>query len=206
MSLLYRIMGSSGMTGTDADRRQARSRAMSAASPGDWLSVVLRHHQQIEAAFHAVTASADQNDRRVALGELTRLLTGHCNAEESVLYPALARCGESRDAEHAYQEQAHSKMHLASLERLVTMSQDFVEELELLRQAVVQHHFEEEAHRFIELVRQTGAEEQRRLGQRLQQEFDRYVCSDELISVLESIEQSRPAHPAHARSSCEDYS
>lgn len=206
MSLLLRLMGSTDTTATEADRRQARSQAMSAAAPGDWLSVVLRHHQQIEAAFQAVAASQDQNDRRIAFSELTRLLTGHCNAEESVLYPALAQCGETRHAEHAYVEQAHTKMHLASLELLVPMSQEFVEELALLRQAVVQHHYEEEAHWFIELLQGTGVEMQRRLGQRVQQEFDRYVCSDELIGVLESIEQSRPTNPMPAHSSCDDCS
>jgi hypothetical protein len=42
--------------GEDA-RRDARAKAHSAASPGDWLSMVLEHHERIESAFAAVRAA-----------------------------------------------------------------------------------------------------------------------------------------------------
>jgi hypothetical protein len=187
MSLLHRMIGSVTPPASDAERRQARARALATAATGDWLSVVVRHHQQIEAAFHAVAACLESDSRAISLQGLSRLLIGHAIAEESVLYPALARCGEKRHAEHAYSDQANAKMQLAALEQLPPMSQEFVQQLEEVRLAVIQHHFEEEAHWFIELLQGAMAEDHLVLGQRFQQEFDRYVCSDELVAVLENV-------------------
>ena len=187
MSLLYRMLGSVTPAAGDAERRQARSQAMAATAPADWLSQVLRHHQQIEAASHAVGACSESRSRTVALKELSLLLIGHSIAEESVLYPALARCGGKRHAERAYSDQAHAKMELSSLEQLVPVSQQFMEQFEQVRHGVIQHHFEEESHWFMELLQGAMAEEQLVLAQRYQQEFDRYVCSDELLGVLEAV-------------------
>jgi Hemerythrin HHE cation binding domain len=187
MSLLDKMIGSAMAPASESERRSARSRVLAASIPGDWLSLAVRHHQQIEAAFQAVVASSEISDRRAALQELARLLTGHAIAEEAVLYPALARCGEKRHAERAYSEQAQLKMQLANLHGLALPSVQFMDQIDAAYEQVLQHHYEEEAFWFIELLQSTPVEPQRELTQRFQQEFDRYVCSDELVGVLESV-------------------
>jgi hypothetical protein len=188
MSLLDKMIGGAMAPASESERRSARSRVLAASIAGDWLSLAVRHHQQIEAAFQAVVASSEVSDRRAALQELARLLTGHAIAEEAVLYPALARCGEKRHAERAYSEQAQLKMQLANLHGLALPSVQFLDQIDATYEQVLQHHYEEEAFWFIELLQSTPVEPQRELTQRFQQEFDRYVCSDELVGVLESVE------------------
>jgi hypothetical protein len=66
-------------------RMKAREKARAAAHMGDWLSMVLDQHVQIEDAFTAVEAASNEQARRAAQKRLAVLLTGHSNAEESVL-------------------------------------------------------------------------------------------------------------------------
>ena len=77
-------------------------KAHAAASPGDWLSMVLEHHEGIEAAFAAVKSAASANAQVAAQKKLAIILTGHANAEEAAIYPALAAAGEKGHATMAY--------------------------------------------------------------------------------------------------------
>ena len=94
MSMLDIIAAAVTPTESDQARREARSKAQAVAGANDWLSMVLDHHMQVEAAFGAVKAARDIRSRVAAQKRLGIVLTGHSNAEESVLYPALARADE----------------------------------------------------------------------------------------------------------------
>jgi len=163
---------------SDEERRGAREKARAAAGSNDWLSLILQHHVQIEAAFDAVRASHDAASAQSALKELATVLTGHSNAEESVIYPALAMIGEKSDASAGYTEQAAAKMQAAELETLDPLSQDFADKLAHLRGAVLHHMYEEESQRFLELKQKAPQADQERLTQRFREEFERYVGSD----------------------------
>ena len=102
------------------------------------------------------------------------LLTGHSVAEETVLYPALAQFGEKSRAAMSYTEHANAKTMLGELEYLSPMSQEYLEKLERLRDAVLHHMYEEEGTRFLELKQKVAAADQSRLTQRFQEEFERY--------------------------------
>lgn len=84
----------------------ARAKARAAAEHGDWLSIVLDHHQQAEAAFATVKAGGDALTRTISLKGLATRLTGHPGAEEAALYPALAGSHETGRATKAYTEQS----------------------------------------------------------------------------------------------------
>ena len=126
----------------------ARFKAHAAASPGDWLSAVLEHHEQIEAAFAAVKAANTPNAQVAAQMKLALILTGHANAEESVIYPALAGANEKGHATTAYGEQAAAKIQMGLLERLTPMTADYSDKLEHIRGAVAHHMYEEEGNWF----------------------------------------------------------
>lgn len=159
---------------SDSDRAQARSKARSAAQPRDWLTLVLEQHLEIENAFaQAKNAAAPQ--RQAALKHLAVVLTGHANAEESVIYPALALIGERAHADHAYKEQAVTKMGMAELERGTPSSHEFLDKLEHIRTAVVHHMYEEESTWLIELKQRASPEEQRQITERYSEEYERYV-------------------------------
>jgi hemerythrin superfamily protein len=142
-------------------RNKAREKAYAAAGPGDWLSLVLDHHLQLESAFAAVKAAGDANSRMAAQKKLGVTLTGHAIAEEAVLYPALAQADEKGHANMGYTEQVAVKMQMAALETLDPMSEDYLDKLEHIRGAVAHHMYEEEGTWFPEL--------------KDKEEFDRYV-------------------------------
>jgi hypothetical protein len=110
---------------------------------------------------------------------LAVILTGHSNAEESVLYPALADADEKSHATMAYAEQAAAKTQMALLEKLPPMSQDYLDKLEHIRGAVAHHVYEEEGTWFIELKEKAPAGEQTKLAHRYAEEFNRYVGEDD---------------------------
>lgn len=175
MSIVDKVISAVTPLESDDARAEARAKAQSAAQSGDWLSLVLDHHQQIETAFAAVEAASDSAARAAAQKRLGVLLTGHSNAEESILYPALSRAGEKGDAGTAYTQQAAAKMEMAELENLEPMSQEYLDKLGHIRGAVLHHVYEEEGTWFLELKDKAPAEEQAQLTRRYEEEFDRYV-------------------------------
>jgi hypothetical protein len=178
MSIVDKVVAAVTPPESEEARKAARDKARAAASPGDWLSLVLEHHMQIEHAFAEVKSATTVSARLAAQKTLAVLLTGHSNAEESVLYPALAAADEKSHATMAYAEQAAAKTQMGLLEKLAPMSQDYLDKLEHIRGAVAHHVYEEEGTWFIELKEKVPAAEQNKLTQRYTEEFDRYVGED----------------------------
>lgn len=102
MSIFDKVVAAVTPLDNQEARQGARLNARVAARPGDWLSMVLDHHGQLEAAFTALKATGEAGARIAAQKSLAILLTGHANAEESVLYPALAQAkkGPRHDGVH----------------------------------------------------------------------------------------------------------
>jgi hemerythrin superfamily protein len=179
MSVIDTIVNAVAPQENENAHREARVKAKAAARPGDWLSLILRHHEVIEAAFAAIKNSTTAASRTAAQKHLAVLLTGHANAEESIIYPAMSRMGGKGNATTAYSEQATAKTEMAGLETLSPMSQDYLEKLEHIRDAVAHHVYQEENAWFLDLMANTSAQDQALLAQRYQQEFDRYVGRDD---------------------------
>jgi hypothetical protein len=178
MSIIDKVVAAVTPPESDNARREARAKARAAASSGDWLSMVLDHHEQIEAAFAEVVAATTPGARVAAHKKLAIVLTGHSNAEESVIYPALAGADEKRHAMSAYGEQAAAKVQMGLLENIPPMSQDFLDKLEHIRGAVAHHVYEEESKWFLELRENVPSADQLKLSKRYEEEFTRYVGGD----------------------------
>lgn len=178
MSLIDKVVAAVTPPESDEQRREARAKAQAAAGDNDWLAQVLRHHEQIEAAFAAVRSTQDVTGRLGALKDLALILSGHANAEEAVLYPALIYFGHKSHGMMGYTEQAGAKANMGELEYLDPMSSEFLDKLEHVRGAVAHHVYEEESDRFLDL-KKLSASDQARLTARYMEEFDRYVGSSE---------------------------
>lgn len=174
MSIIDKVVAAVTPPESEEARREARAKALAAAGDGDWLAVVLEHHVQIESAFSDVRSAADATSRLAAQKRLAVILTGHSNAEEAVLYPALVRFGHKSHGMMGYTEQAGAKANLGELEYLDPLSQEYMDKLEHIRGAVAHHMYEEENDRFLDL-KELPAQEQSRLTHRFKEEFDRYV-------------------------------
>jgi hemerythrin superfamily protein len=189
MSLIDKVVAAVTPPESEEKRREARAKARAAAGQNDWLAQVLQHHEQIEALFGAVRAAQDVTSRLQALRQLALVLTGHANAEEAVIYPALVHFDHKSHGMAGYAEQAGAKANMGELEYLDPMSSEFLDKLEHIRGAVAHHMYEEEGDRFLDL-KNLPASDQARLTARYMEEFDRYADSGH-ESVLE-FGTSRP--------------
>jgi hypothetical protein len=173
MSLIDKVIGAITPPETDEVQAEATEKARAASNSGDWLDLALDHHEQIRSAFERARAASTSEDRVAALRALATVLNGHAQAEEVVLYPALAKAGEKVHAGLAYTEQSTAKMQMAELERIEPADQAWLDKLEHIRGAVLHHMFEEEGTWFLEL--KAKAPEQDFLTRRFSEEYDRYV-------------------------------
>jgi hemerythrin superfamily protein len=177
MSLIDKVVAAVTPLESEEARRNAHAKAQAAAGDQDWLAMILQHHEQIDAAFAAVKAATDAATRLASLKQLGVILTGHANAEEAVIYPALIYFGHKAHGTASYTEQAGAKANMGELEYLDPMSQEFMDKLEHIQGAVAHHVYEEENDRFLDL-KDLPASDQNRLTTRYQEEFDRYVGSE----------------------------
>lgn len=184
MSIVDKVIAAVTPPESDNSRREARIKALAQATPGDWLSMALDHHQKIEAAFAAVKGAGNAAAQLGAQKALAALLTGHAVAEEAVLYPALADAGEKGPATKAYTEQSAAKLQMGLLEKLQPLSQEYLDKLEHIRGAVAHHVYEEENNWFLDIKNKVSAPEQDRLTARYLEEFSRYMGNSAEISAL----------------------
>lgn len=190
MSILDKVVAAVTPPESDEQRAEARAKARNAATDGDWLSLVLDHHLQIEGAFAAVKAAKDAPSRISAQKRLATLLTGHSIAEEAVIYPALVKAGEQAHSTKAYTEQSAAKVQMGLLEDLDPLSQDYLDKLEHIRGAVAHHVYEEEGNWFVDLKGKLSPADQTKITFRYQEEFSRYTKvgeddgSDEVPSAI----------------------
>ena len=175
MSVIDKVIAAVTPPESDEDRAKARAEATAAAEPGDWLSLILEHHIELEDALAAVEDADDADERLVAFKEFAGLLTGHAIAEEGVIYPSLSANSETGHADMGYSEQAMVKMQMAALEKLDPMGQEFDDKLEHVKGALLHHMYEEEGNWFLDLKKKANADEQEMMTARYTEEFDRYI-------------------------------
>jgi hypothetical protein len=174
MSILDKAIAAVTPPVSDEKRAEAHAKARAAAEPGDWLSQVLDHHEEIDQAFANTKAATTAEARRKAQKRLGALLTGHSMAEEAVIYPALAQAGKQGHANTAYTEQAAAKQQMAALEVMDPMSEDYLDKLGHLEGAVNTHVYQEESEWFVDMKRDAPAEAQAHATARYQEESARY--------------------------------
>ena len=174
MSILDKALAAVTPRESEHDRAEATRAARAVARPGDWLSLALDHHDLIRAAFDVCRRTREPAARTEALKQLALVLVAHAQAEEVVLYPALARAGETGDAGRAYGEQIAAKIHMADLDRMEATSDNWREKIEHLRTAVLHHIYEEENDWFLEL-RNQSEDDPAYLAARFREEFERYA-------------------------------
>jgi hypothetical protein len=193
MSLFDKVVAAVTPSESEEQRAEARQKAQNAATDGDWLSLVLEHHREIDARFAAVKSALDAGSRVAAQKRLALLLTGHSIAEEAVLYPALVKAGEEGHSTKAYTEQSAAKVQLGLLEDLSPMSQEYLDKLEHIRGAVAHHVYEEEGNWFLSLKQKLPAPDQVKLTFRYREEFSRYTRDEgdeELAAAPQAIDRT----------------
>lgn len=135
-------------------------------SPDEVVAFLKAQHALIEDMFDEVLHASDPQAREKPFIELRQLLAVHETAEEMVVHPRVRREADGGDAivDARLKEEHDAKELLSDIEKLDTTSQQFIDELTKLRDAVLEHATREETEEFPVLQRAVDADDLKRMG------------------------------------------
>jgi hemerythrin superfamily protein len=116
--------------------------------------------------FDEVLLASDPQAREKPFIELRQLLAVHETAEEMLVHPRVRRDFATGDevVDALLQEEHEAKEQLSKIEGLDITSQQFIDELSKLRDAVLNHAEHEESNEFPKLQRELSANDLKWMG------------------------------------------
>ncbi|OBK13353.1 hemerythrin domain-containing protein [Mycobacterium asiaticum] len=135
-------------------------------TPDEVVAFLKAQHDLIEDMFDEVLHASDPRAREKPFIELRQLLAVHETAEEMVVHPRLRRETDDGDAivDALLQEEHDAKTLLSSIEDLDVTSQEFIDELSKLRDAVLAHAEHEELEEFPRLQQEVDTDDLKRMA------------------------------------------
>jgi hemerythrin superfamily protein len=135
-------------------------------SPDEVVAFLKAQHNLIEDMFDEVLHASDPQAREEPFVELRQLLAVHETAEEMVVHPRVRRETGAGDAivDARLTEEHEAKELLSQIEKLDITSQQFIDELTKLRDAVLDHAKHEENEEFPVLQREVDTDELKRMA------------------------------------------
>jgi len=149
-------------------------------SPAEVVAFLSAQHNVIEDMFDEVLHASDPQAREKPFVKLRQLLAVHETAEEMVVHPRVRRETEAGDAivDARLKEEHEAKELLSQIDKLDISSQQFIDELTKLREAVLGHAQHEESEEFPVLQWELDANDLKRMGS--------------AVRVAEAIAPTRP--------------
>ena len=134
-------------------------------SPDDVIAFLKAQHNLIEDMFDQVLHATDPKAREKPFVHLRQLLAVHETAEEMVIHPRVRREVDASDSivDARLEEEHEAKELLSGIEKLDITSQQFIDELTKLRDAVLDHAQHAATYEFHKLQRELDADELKRL-------------------------------------------
>jgi hemerythrin superfamily protein len=134
-------------------------------SPDEVVAYLKAQHNLIEDMFDQVLLASDPQAREEPFATLRQLLAAHETAEEMVVHPRMRREANSGDkvVDALLHEEHEAKELLAHIEKLDVTSQEFIDELTKLREAVLEHARHEESEEFPVLKEQLDDDDLKRM-------------------------------------------
>ena len=135
-------------------------------SPDEVIAFLEAQHALIEDMFDEVLYASDPQAREKPFIELRQLLAVHEAAEEMLVHPRVRRDFDGGDAivDALLNEEHDAKEQLSRIENIDVTSQQFIDELSQLREAVLAHAEHEESEEFPKLQRELDANDLKRMG------------------------------------------
>jgi len=135
-------------------------------SPDEVIGFLKAQHNLIEDMFDQVLLASDPQAREKPFVQLRQLLAVHETAEEMIVHPRVRREVDGIDyiVDARLEEEHDAKELLSSIEKIDITSQEFIDELTKLRDAVLDHAQHEETYEFPKLQKELDADELKRLG------------------------------------------
>jgi hemerythrin superfamily protein len=134
-------------------------------SPDEVVAFLKAQHNLIEDMFDQVLHASDPHAREKPFVQLRQLLAVHETAEEMVVHPRVRREVDAIDSivDARLEEEHEAKELLSRIEKIDITSQQFVDELTKLRDAVLDHAQHEESYEFPKLQQELDADALKRL-------------------------------------------
>ncbi len=156
-------------------RHGARARAASRASAHDAAHVLKHQHDESRKLFQEL-AEATGDARRATFLKLADALAAHSTVEERLLYPELARHGETGDlARDAVEEHLVVKRRLADMLEEQLSDEVFDAKCRVLEDEVPRHLEEEEALLLPRATKLVGRDRMAELGAEIERTFAELV-------------------------------
>ena len=135
-------------------------------SPDEVIAFLKAQHNLIEDMFDQVLHASDPQAREEPFATLRQLLAVHETAEEMVVHPRVRREAEAGDAivDARLKEEHSAKELLSQIEKLDITSQEFIDQVSKLRDAVLDHAQHEESEEFPVLTKELDADDLKRMG------------------------------------------
>jgi hemerythrin superfamily protein len=135
-------------------------------SPDEVVAFLKAQHNLIEDMFDEVLLASDPEAREKPFAALRQLLAVHETAEEMLVHPRVRRQADAGDAvvDARLKEEHEAKELLSQIEKLDITSQQFIDELTKLREAVLDHAEHEELEEFPYLEKGLGTDDLKRMG------------------------------------------
>lgn len=135
-------------------------------TPDEVVTFLKAQHALIEDMFEEVLHASEPQAREKPFIELRQLLAVHETAEEMVVHPRLRREADDGDAivDLLLKQEHEAKEQLSKIEALDITSQEFIDELTKLRDAVLAHAEHEEIEEFPKLQQEVDADDLKRMG------------------------------------------
>jgi hemerythrin superfamily protein len=139
---------------------------MMVQSPEEVVAFLKAQHDLIEDMFDEVLMASDPKAREKPFVELRQLLAVHETAEEMIVHPRVRRefDGGGPIVDARLKEEHDAKVQLSTIEKLDITSQQFLDELTKLRDAVLEHAEREENEEFPQLEGQLEADELKQMA------------------------------------------
>ncbi|MGB6209195.1 hemerythrin domain-containing protein [Mycobacterium sp.] len=139
-------------------------------TPDEVIAFLKAQHNLIEDMFDQVLHASDPQAREKPFVQLRQLLAVHETAEEMVVHPRVRREVDAIDSivDARLEEEHEAKELLSTIEKLDITSQQFIDELIKLRDAVLDHAAHEEKFEFPKLQQELNADERKRLTSAVQ--------------------------------------
>jgi hemerythrin superfamily protein len=110
--------------------------------------VIRMDHQKVNLLFGQIDGTSDPKKIQEYFGQIYKDLTVHAEAEEQVVYPTVRPFYGDSDTQELYDEQAEMKVLLDSIKSLSPGSSEFKQQLQRLKDAVMDHVRQEESTMF----------------------------------------------------------
>jgi hemerythrin superfamily protein len=135
-------------------------------SPEEVVAFLKAQHNLIEDMFDDVLHASDPQAREKPFVELRQLLAVHETAEEMVVHPRVRREADAGDdiVDARLKEEHEAKELLSEIEKLDITSQEFIDQVSKLRDAVLEHARHEESEEFPILQRELDSDDLKRMG------------------------------------------